>query len=185
MVGVGTPTQLTAATFGALATGTQTFSSAASQTTVSSNAALPEGAEADPIANSTYCGQTALSDPNQAIYSFPIASATTLAGGPTVTADVTLPPTAVSAELAARLWDIAPGGTQTMVERAVYRFDSGAQPPTSPQHISFELWPNVYTVAAGHTLQLELTQDDSPTWRPDNVASSLMIANLQLTIPVH
>jgi MYXO-CTERM domain-containing protein len=33
-------------------------------------------------------------------------------------------------------------------------------------------------------LKLELTQNDVPTWRDDNLASSMMLTNLQLALPM-
>lgn len=34
-------------------------------------------------------------------------------------------------------------------------------------------------------MKLELTQTDNPTWRPDNLASSLQLSGLRLTLPYH
>jgi predicted acyl esterase len=104
---------------------------------------------------------------------------------------VTYPPGVTSVEIAERLWDVTPGsapntGTQSLISRAVYRIDYGLTPPTSPVDVpvNMELWPNAYQLTCGHTLKLELTQDDSPTWRPDNVSSALTYTNLSLSLPV-
>ena len=59
--------------------------------------------------------------------------------------------------LAARLWDVAPGGaTQTLVARALYR-------PRPGKHQVFQLHPNGWHFAAGHVPKLELVGSDSPT----------------------
>jgi hypothetical protein len=50
--------------------------------------------------------------------------------------------------------------------------------------LRFELWPAGWALAAGHQLKLELTPDDSPTWRADNLAASMTLANVSLTLPV-
>jgi predicted acyl esterase len=119
------------------------------------------------------------SDPNQAVYTFAVPNGT-LAGAPIVNVDVAV--SGLSAEVAARLWEITPGGTQTLVTRTVYRIEDAA--PTGNDHLSFELWPQAWQFQAGDQLKLELTQDDQPVWRPDNLASSLSFTNLDLALPL-
>ncbi len=51
------------------------------------------------------------------------------------------------------------------------------------QQLAFELWPTAWALGAGHQLNLELTADDSPTWRPDNLAASMTLSNVSLTLP--
>src|SRR4030095_5542980 len=60
-------------------------------------------------------------DPNGATYRLPAASGDgyTLLGAPTVIADFAI--TGANAQLIARLWDVAPDDTQTLVAQAVYR----------------------------------------------------------------
>ncbi len=51
------------------------------------------------------------------------------------------------------------------------------------QQLAFALWPAGWALAAGDQLKLELTPDDSPTWRPDNLAASMTLTDVSLTIP--
>lgn len=110
----------------------------------------------------------------------PGAGALTLLGAPVVRADAVL--TGTNAELAASLWDVDPAtGEQTLVTRSVERL-VGRSGQTL--QLAFELWPTAWTLAPGHRLQLQLTQSDAPTWRPDNEPSALQISGLQLRIPI-
>jgi predicted acyl esterase len=86
------------------------------------------------------------------------------------------------AELAARLWDIDPAtGKQALITRATYRLTAPATGQV--QKLAFELWPTAWQLAAGHQLKLELTPDDSPTWRPDNLPATMTPTHLSLTLP--
>lgn len=169
--------------FGALATAGLTFSGGAAQTTASSKLVTPEDTATDPIANSG-CRTMAASqsDPDQASYTFAVPSAATLIGGPVVNVDAAV--TGSSAELAARLWDVDPSGNQTLVSRSVYRLEEGTASPTTSTHLDFELWPNAWQLQCGHSIKLELTQDDGLVWRPDNEPSSMSLTNLRLSLPV-
>ena len=81
--------------------------------------------------------------------------------------------------LAARLWDVAPGGaTQTLVARALYR-------PRPGKHQVFQLHPNGWHFAAGHVPKLELVGRDSPYGRPSNFDWSIAVSDLKLRLPVH
>jgi len=172
----------TGSSFGQLATSTSTFTKAASQSTTSSNSATVEGAKTDPIANSG-CRTMAASqsDTNEASYAFPVTSPEVLIGGAVV--KVTAAITGSSGEIAARLWDVDSSGNQTLVARTVYRLEEGTSPVTTAT-LLFELWPNAWQFQSGHQVKLELTQDDSPVWRPDNESSSITFSNLTLSLPV-
>lgn len=175
--------------FGTLETSTVALASPGSQTIVHVVPTSPplgtyEGLETDPIVNSGCRSiQASLSGtaPGQASYSFPISSGFTLLGGPTVAVTATL--TGTDATLVARLWDVDAGGTQTLVTRSALRLGGSLLPST--QSLRFELWPNAWQVQAGHTLKLELTQDDVPTFRPDNLPAVIALSNLSLTLPTH
>ncbi len=150
------------------------------QTTASSNAPTSEGTQTDPIANSG-CRRMAASqsDPNQAVYTWP-APAGTLVGAPAVNVDVLV--AGQSAEVAARLWEVDASGQQTLITRTVYRIEETSV--LTADHLRFELWPQAWQFTAGDMLKLELTQDDSPVWRPDNLPSTLTFSNLTLTVPL-
>lgn len=173
----------TGPSYAALPTSTVHLSGAAAQTTVAppKNApATPEGLATDPIANSGCRSFTASqSDPGQAVYTFPVPNGTLL-GAPTVTVDVAV--SGLSAEVAARLWEVDPSGSQTLITRTVYRIEESS--PSSTAHLAFQLWPQAWQFQPGDQLKLELTQNDSPVWRPDNEPSSLTFTNLDLALPL-
>ena len=171
----------TAASYGAIAASVTHLTSAPAQTSTSSTGASTEGTNTDPIANAG-CRTMAASqsDPNQASYSFPAPSGT-LAGAPIVNVDVAV--TGTSAEIAARLWEVNPTtGNQTLITRTVYRIEQAG--PTGTAHLAFELWPQAWQFIAGDQVKLELTQNDNPVWRPDNIASSITYTNLDLGLPL-
>ncbi len=66
--------------------------------------------------------------------------------------------TGASDQLAARLLDVGPDGRETLIERGLLRPRVGA-----PDAIQFlQLHPNLWHVAAGHALKLELLAADGP-----------------------
>lgn len=170
----------TGSRYGAIATSVVHLTSPAAQSTVNSNNPTSEGTQTDPIANSG-CRTMAASqsDPNQASYTFPVPAGT-LVGSPIVHVDVAV--TGLSAEVAARLWEIDSSGNQTLVTRTVYRIEESS--PSATEHLAFELWPQAWQFQKGDQLKLELTQDDSPVWRPDNLPSNLSFTNLDLALPL-
>jgi predicted acyl esterase len=171
----------TASSYGTIASSVLHLTSAAGQSTASSNAATNEGSNTDPIAHSG-CRTMAASqsDPNQAVYTFPVPSGV-LVGAPSVSVDVAV--TGVNAEVAARLWEIDGSGNQTLITRTVYRIEETG--PTTNDHLHIELWPQAWQFQTGDTLKLELTQDDSPVWRPVNPPpSGLKFTNLDLALPL-
>jgi pimeloyl-ACP methyl ester carboxylesterase len=76
---------------------------------------------------------------------------------------------AASGLLAARLFDVAPDGTELLMTRGVYRLEN--DPPTGT--LTLPLYGNHWRVAAGHRIRLDLTQVDTPTYRPSNFPSSI------------
>ena len=68
-------------------------------------------------------------------------------------------------QLNARLWDVAPGGTQTLVTRGAYR---AVAPNLAGDSAEYDLFGNHWRFEPGHRLMLEVTADDSPYLRRDN-----------------
>ena len=105
----------------------------------------------DPITGQGACAATPAADePGTAAYRLPAATGKgyTLLGSPVLSARFAV--TGREPALAARLWDVAPGGaTQTLVARALYR-------PRPGKHQVFQLHPNGWRFAAGHVPKLEL-----------------------------
>jgi predicted acyl esterase len=167
------------------------FTSPATATTASAAANTVEDSQIDPIANSG-CRTLPTSQadpPGTASFTFAVPSSAsagppgdtvTLLGAPVVRADAVL--LGHNAELAASLWVVdAATGQQTLVTRSVRRLEGT---PGQTLHLAFELWPTAWPIPAGDQLQLQLTQNDAPTWRPDNEPSSLVISHLELRLPI-
>ena len=183
-------TTYTADSFPALAPTPLRFSSAATATLVNdpSPAPSPESAQTDPVVNGALPGTTGgcrvmstTTDPGVAAWTWPPHGRVTLIGAPVVRLTATLAGT--DAELAARLWDVDPAtGQQALITRGVYRLAASAA--GQRLQAAFELWPTAWALAAGHRLKLEITTDDSPTWRPDTLPSSITVSNVSLTVPV-
>jgi len=113
-----------------------------------------------------------------ATYRLPAARARgfTLLGSPTVVAD--LSPRGEFPHLAARLWDVAPGGgPQTLVARGLYRVTGGGRQV-------LQLHPNGWRFAPGHVAKLELLGADAPYGRPSNGTFRVRVSGLQLRLPV-
>jgi predicted acyl esterase len=118
-----------------------------------------------------------------ATYRLPSATGSgyTLLGSPTVIADISSG--SANSELAARLLDVAPDGTQTLVDRALYRPQAG-----SGRQL-FQLHPSGWHFAPGHTPKLELLPQDSggaafnSYGRPANGQGAITVSNLELRLP--
>jgi hypothetical protein len=100
----------------------------------------------------------------------------TLMGSPTIIANVESP--SPNSEIAARLLDVAPGGTESLVARGVYR------PVGGSQEMVFQLHPQGYQFAAGHVAKLELLPSDFPYERYSNLQGNVTVNNLELRLPV-
>ena len=133
----------------------------------------------DPIAGGgNPCKTTPAADQSGvATWRFPAATGSgyTLLGSPTVIADLKL--TGAFPHVVARLWDVAPGGTQTLVARGLYR-------PTANGRQVFQLHPNGWRFAAGHTAKVELLGKDVPYARPSNGTFSVEVSKVDIRLPV-
>jgi dienelactone hydrolase len=82
--------------------------------------------------------------------------------------------------LAARVFDRGPDGKELLVTRGVYRLEEDA--PTGV--IRLPLYGNHWRILPGHSLRLDLTQVDAPTYRPSNEPSSMQfLPGLTLVLP--
>jgi predicted acyl esterase len=91
--------------------------------------------------------------PGTAVYRRTVTSAVTMVGFPEVTANVRV--TGRYPQIDARLWDVAPNGTQTIVARGAYRLTR------TSGRVTFQLWGNAYRFPPGHTVSLELLGRDA------------------------
>ncbi len=86
----------------------------------------------------------------------------------------------VSGGLAARLFDVAPDGEELLVSRGVYRLEN--DPQAGVLRVPF--YGNHWEFERGHRIRLDLTQVDSPTYRPSNLPSSLQFPRgVTLSLP--
>jgi predicted acyl esterase len=143
----------------------------------------PRGPALDPVVVSEQRGRGCLTTqtappPGVATYTAPIATGFTMVGLPllrfrfeTVAADI---------ELNSRLWDIAPDGTRTLVDRGAYR---AIDPAVGGDTARYEMFGNAWRFRPGHQLQLEITQDESTYLRRDNFPSSATIGHVRLILP--
>ncbi|HWH43316.1 MAG TPA: CocE/NonD family hydrolase [Thermoleophilaceae bacterium] len=150
--------------------------------TVSSISGDPRvGATFDPIVASARgdgaCGSTSADDASgSATYRLPeVEEAYTLLGSPTVIADISAG--SESTMLAARLFDVAPDGAQRLVARGLARPRAGGRQV-------FQLAPGAWRFEAGHVAKLELSGQDAPFGRPNNVPFALGLANVEIRLPV-
>jgi hypothetical protein len=117
-------------------------------------------------------------DSGAATFRLPAATGAgyTLMGSPTVIAHLTT--NGEFPQIAARLWDVAPDGTQTLVTRGIYR-------PTGKRRQLFQLHPNGWRFEAGHVPKLELLGRDVPYARPSNGPGfTVEVRRLRLELPV-
>ena len=86
-----------------------------------------------------------------------------------------------SGELVARLWDVTPGGEQTLVTRGVYRVAENQENTTST--ITFQLHGNGYEFPAGDTVKLQLLGRDTPYYRASNGTFTIEASNVTVALP--
>jgi dienelactone hydrolase len=154
---------------------------ATSSRTTTNPAADTTGLDDDPITNSGCL--TTSSSANDAASSWSWAvppSGFTQLGLPRLTFG-TWSMVGTDATLAVRLWDVAPDGSKTLADRGIYRITSATDDQAKP--LSFELYGNCWQWQAGHTMQLQVTQVDTPYFRPDNEPSTLTLSAPKFAVP--
>lgn len=174
----------TASNWSSLAPGEIRFQSSAAQTIKHGTFAEEQvptasGVAFDPIVGTGACTSVPATErPGVANYSLPAAPAGgfTLMGSPTIIANVESP--SPNSEIAARLVDVSPEGTESLIARGVYRPDGGSQ------QMVFQLHPQGYHFAAGHVAKLELLPSDLPYGRFSNLQTNVTVSNLELRLPV-
>jgi predicted acyl esterase len=117
-------------------------------------------------------------DPTVATFEFAVADDLVLMGGPVIEVDVTT--TGPDVPLSARLWHVAPDGSeQGLVTRGTYRIaDAG------PAELAFQLGPQGYRFPAGHRIKLELTANDSPYYQASNIPAAVTVGTVDLVLPL-
>jgi dienelactone hydrolase len=172
-----------APTFAALSRGEVRFTSRAAQTFDQAGGDPQIGVAIDPVGGGgNACATTPAADQTgAATYRLPAASGSgyTLLGAPTILARLNVSGAPGVAQVAGRLWDVAPdGSTQTLVARGEYR------PTGAPGGEVWQLHANGWRFAAGHVAKLELLGASPPSSRPSNGAFSVEVERLELRLPV-
>lgn len=135
----------------------------------------------DPLGGSSSCRTVpAEDDPAAATWRLPAARGDgyTLLGAPTIIAHLEV--AGSYAQIAARLWDVAPDGQQTMITHSFYRPRTDNAGPQV-----FQLHANGWHFAAGHRPKLELLGSSSPFGRASNGEFGVTVRSLELRLPVH
>jgi dienelactone hydrolase len=140
----------------------------------------------DPVtAGQNPCTSASSADlPGVATYRLPAAAGNgyTLMGSPTIVAKIDSP--TANSELAARLLDVDPGGTETIVDRQLFR------PLVGSARQVFQLHPSGHLFAPGHIAKLELLPRDSggsglnSYGRSANGQGAVTVSSLDLRLPV-
>jgi predicted acyl esterase len=136
----------------------------------------------DPIVGTgspcTALPSAAVANPKAVTYDLGAApgSGYTLMGSPTIIANVQAP--SPNSEIAARLLDVSPEGTERLVARGLYR------PVGGVQQMVFQLHPQGYHFAAGHVARLELLPSDFPYGRFSNLQTNITVSSLEMRLPV-
>jgi hypothetical protein len=97
-------------------------------------------------------------------------------GSPTIIADISAP--GGQSEITARLLDVSPGGTESLVARGLLR------PDKITHGFVFQLHPQGYRFEPDHVAKLELLSSDSPYGRTSNLQQPIDVENLELRLPV-
>jgi dienelactone hydrolase len=183
----GAPAQAVATTPEGLATGTLSIDYPGGQTVSPLGVADPNGPATDAIAGPVVQpGEECRESPGPvppgagySAYSEPLESARTYVGIGRVRVPYVWAG-AASGHLDARLFDVAPDGTELLITRGAYRLEN--DPPTGV--ITLPFYGNHWRVEAGHSIRLDLTQVDNPTYRASNLASSIQFQQgVTLTLP--
>jgi dienelactone hydrolase len=161
--------------------GALVYTSSAAQT-VSSTGGNPSVAVTfDPVSGGgAACASAPGADePNSANYTLPVVTANgyTMLGSPTIVAKLAV--TGTFAEVAMRLLDVAPDGTETLVARGAYRPVGDGKPEV------FQLHPGAWRFAAGHRPKLQLLGRDVPYLRASNGNFQILVSDLSLVLPTH
>ncbi len=147
------------------------------QTFDSAGGSTENSLQTDPFAGGACRTVGAERDPGAATYESSPAPAGgfTLIGSPTITARLRIE--GDYPQITARVWDVSPGGEQTMVQHGTYRPErDGVQ--------TFQIHPSGWHFAEGHVAKLELLGRDSPYAQPSNGTFSIMAEDVLLELPV-
>jgi len=171
-------TEYKAANWASLAPGEINLQGAAEQTIEAPGIAPKNAFTSGTVCTTEAAGENA----SAATYKLAASEGFTIAGSSTVIGEFSTPIT--NDQVIARLMDVNEAGEQQLVGRAIYR-------PINPEggftKQVFQLHPQLWNVAAGHTLKLQLLISDSGYARNSSSATSsaasIKVRNLELRVP--
>jgi dienelactone hydrolase len=136
-------------------------------------------AATDPLNGPACRTVPAATDPGAATWTLPAATGAgyTLMGAPTIIANYEVQGS--YATIAARLWDVAPDGQQTLVTHGLFRPRTDNAGP-----LPIQLHPNGWRFEAGHRPKLEMLGQSAPYGRASNGTFTITVTNLELRLPV-
>ena len=176
--------RLTATTPEGLANGRLSISFPGGTTVNDAGLADPNGPATDavsgPIIQPGDCRQSAGSPAlgGHTVYSAPFTNTRTYVGIGTVKVPYTLLGAPDAAILTARLFDVAPDGTELLMTRGAYRLDTAGAGV-----LELPLYGNHWRLRPGHRIRMDLTQVDSPTYRLSSAPSTISFPSATLTLP--
>jgi len=185
----GTGARVSAADPRALATRSARFQLPGGSLPPGSGTGDPDGVATDPVAGSQGGTQPERCRTSQAAtwpgrytaLTEPLAAPLETVGLGEVRIPYTLAP-AVSATVAARVWNVAPDGTARLVTRGAARLDPPAYDGPAGE-LRLGLFGNHWRVSAGHRLRVELAQADEPAFRRSNLPATLSFTGAELLLP--
>ena len=83
-------------------------------------------------------------------------------------------------QLHARLWDVAPNGSQTYVSRGTY-----ALTDNQTGAITWQMWGAGHTFHVGNTIRVELLAQDVPLERPAPRPFAVTVSGFTIELPSH
>ena len=131
----------------------------------------------NPISAAACATEPGATQPGTATYRLAVRRPFTMIGSATVIADFRLPGS--GSQVAARLLDVAPDGSETLISRGLWR----PRVSTRPVRQVFQLHPGGWRFAPGHTVKLELLPSDAPYGRASNGQQTVTVSRLQLRLP--
>lgn len=171
----------------ALDPGAVRFSAMAAQT-VAGGGDPSIGVELDPIVGTGEESQgsadpqcqafTARNWPGTAVYTHPVTRAFTMLGLPTMRMHVAT--LGDDGQLDARLWDVAPDGSETYVTRGTY-----ALTHNQTGTITWQMWGGGYTFRRGDAIRVELLAQDAPLERPSPRPFAVTVSDFTVELPSH
>jgi ABC-2 type transport system ATP-binding protein len=87
-------------------------------------------------------------------------------------------------QLNVRLFDVALDGTRQLITRGTYTLANDRLAPIGVADVMIPTYGNLWRVAAGHRLRVELSNLDSPYITPSRVPSVTVVSGVRLEIPV-